>query len=259
MRVSGEVQQQVVALSQTETCRAIAVELGIHRTTVERILRQHGVELRRGPRPTLCNNEFFSTYRPESCYWGGMLLADGYIRLDRPVVDLHLKSGDVGHVRKFATAVEYGGTVHAWETDCRVTITSVKMTQDLGMKFGVVPRKTAIAEFPAQVPEEQWSHLVRGIFDGDGCITYPKGAVPAISFVGTPRLLEGIRTVLSGVDGVSIVPPVIGLSDITSCIGYSGKNAKAVCDWMYSDSEFGTRLDRKYQRYVDWFKGSYNG
>ena len=259
MQTSEEKVQQVLALTQSKTCRTIAGELGLHRTTVERILRHHGIKLKKGPRPFPCDDEFFATYTPESCYWGGMLLADGYIRLDRPVVDLHLKSGDVSHVRKFAVAVAYGGTVHSWETDCRVTITSEQMVHDLRCNFGVVPQKTPIAVFPIQVPDGMWSHLVRGIFDGDGCITYPKGSIPAISFVGTHVLLAGVRNALTKIKGVGIVPPVIDLSDITSCIGYSGENAKYVCDWMYKDSASVIRLDRKYERYVKWFQGRYDG
>ena len=254
--VSLEVQQQVLIFSRDKTCRAIATELGLHRTTVERILRKFGIQLKKGPRPVPCDDHFFGTYSAESCYWGGMLLADGYIRYDRPVVDLHLKAGDVGHVRKFAAALKFEGRVHEWERDCRVTITSSPMVNDLRTRFGVVPQKTPIAEFPTQVPQAFWSHLVRGIFDGDGCITYPKGSVPCISFVGTLAVVTGVREAVSRYTGVTLEPTITPCGgDAFKCIEYSsvwysGDNAKRVCDWMYEGATFESRLDRKHTLYV---------
>lgn len=248
--ISPEVRQRIAELSQEKTCRVIAKELGLHRTTVERVLRQLGIKLRRGPKPVPCNNAFFGVYTAESCYWGGMLLADGYIRLDRPVVDLHLKAGDVGHVRKFAAALKFEGKVHEWERDCRVTITSSQMVNDLRVNFGVVPQKTSIAKFPVQVPEFLWSHLVRGIFDGDGCICVPTGSeVPCVSFVGTLAVVEGVRDAIARLTDVNLVPTITP-HDTISSTGYSGDNAKRVCDWMYKDSIVESRLDRKYALYA---------
>ena len=179
------------------------------------------------------------------------VLADGYIRYNRPVVDLHLKVADVVHVRKFAAALKFEGTVHEWERDCRVTITSSQMTSDLRVNFGVVPQKTSIATFPLQVPKLLWSHLVRGIFDGDGCICVPTGSkVPCISFVGTLSVVEGVRDAVTKLTDVNLVPTVTVLSETLSSISYSGDNAKRVGDWMYKDSTPETRLDRKYDLYV---------
>lgn len=179
-----------------------------------------------------------------------MLLADGYIRLDRPVVDLHLKAEDVGHVRKFAAALKFEGKVHEWERDCRVTITSSQMVNDLRVNFGVVPQKTSIAKFPVQVPEFLWSHLVRGIFDGDGCICVPTGSeVPCVSFVGTLAVIGGVQDAIARFTDVNLVPTITP-HDAISSTGYSGDNAKRVCDWMYKDATCESRLDRKYTLYV---------
>lgn len=37
-------------------------------------------------------------------------------------------------------------------------------------KYGVVPRKSHITYLPLNIPKEMFSHLIRGIFDGDGSI-----------------------------------------------------------------------------------------
>ncbi len=242
------------------TCREVARLKGIHRTTIERLLKRLGIWVPKGIRPAACDGSFFASFTPESCYWGGMLLADGYIRKDRPVVDLHLKPEDSGHLEKFKTALRYEGNISD-----RITVTSPSLKQDLENNFGVVPQKTPIAVFPRQVPRQLWPHLIRGIFDGDGCLTQPVGGVPVVGFEGTTVLLKSVRSALHSElpiklkSGNDMAP--IQLQDskeygfgVFGAFWYSGENAKLIADWMYRDSTPETRLDRKYALYLLWLQ-----
>lgn len=49
------------------------------------------------------------------------------------------------------------------------------------------------------------------------------------------------------------VPPIQNPINGVGQISYSGKNAKQILDWLYKDSDYLTRLDRKYKRYLDYF------
>ena len=44
------------------------------------------------------------------------------------------------------------------------------------------------------------------------------------------------------------------LTEKSNCISYSGKNAKKILDWIYKNSNEKLRLDRKYERYLEYFK-----
>jgi hypothetical protein len=259
MKIDGTLANEIAQLvKEGATCREIAKLKNLHRTSVERVLRRLGIKVPKGPRPAACDGKFFANFTPESCYWGGMMLADGYVRKDRPVIDLHLKIEDRGHLEKFKAALKYEGNLSD-----RITVTSPSLKLGLEKNFGVVPQKTPIAAFPDQVPKQFHPHLIRGIFDGDGCPTYPLGGVPMVSFVGTVKLLEGIQTVLhrelsiklkSGNDTAPIQPQdskEYG-PGVFGAFWYSGRNAMLVMDWMYRDSTPDIRLDRKYALYLLW-------
>ncbi len=261
MRIHETLADEIARLVRDgATCREVAKLKGIHRTSVERLLKRLDIRVPKGIRPAACDGNFFANFTSESCYWGGMLLADGYIRKDRPVIDLHLKSEDAGHLEKFKTVVHYEGNISD-----RITITSPSLKHDLETNFGVVPQKTPITVFPHQVPKQFWHHLVRGIFDGDGCLTQPVGNVPMLSFEGTVVLLKDIRSVLHSELPIKLkskndVAP-IQLQDskeygfgVFGAFWYSGENAKLIADWMYRDSTPETRLDRKYALYLLWLQ-----
>lgn len=55
----------------------------IHRSTIQAILIRNGIKLRSTSPYYHYNVNFFSTYTKESCYWGGFVAADGYIRKSR--------------------------------------------------------------------------------------------------------------------------------------------------------------------------------
>jgi len=85
-----------------------------------------------------------------------------------------------------------------------------------------------------------------------------------ISFVGTVKLLEGVRSVLhrelpiklTGNDMAPIQPQdskEYG-PGVFGAFWYSGRNAMLVMDWMYEFSTPETRLDRKYALYLLWKK-----
>lgn len=42
-------------------------------------------------------------------------------------------------------------------------------------------------------------------------------------------------------------------SDNISYISYSGKNAKLILDWAYKESYNDIRLDRKFEKYKEYF------
>lgn len=54
---------------------------------------------------------------------------------------------------------------------CQINILSKKMVYDLS-RYGVVPNKSLSTVFPQDIPIDLYPHLIRGLIDGDGSISY---------------------------------------------------------------------------------------
>ena len=131
----------------------------------------------------------------------------------------------------------------------------IRIYDPRGVEFEITPRKSLIAKFPENLPEEYEKDFIRGIFDGDGSISKP--SCPSINFVGTKSLMDSLRNIFHKNCSIKLklkntLPPLCKTSENVALIGYSGKNAFKVLDWLYSRSTIETRLDRKYERYINY-------
>lgn len=235
------------------TCE-IAQKLGIHRTTVQRCLKANGVRLRKRSCANKYNVHFFDEYNKNSCYWAGFIAADGNLRSDRHEVNIHLAISDIDHLQKFANAIEFDGEIKAYGDSCRICLAGEALCNGLANNFSIVPRKTNYVEIPEGIPEEYLPDYLRGYFDGDGCITMSDRNLHISFASGSHKMLEQIRTYFYD-RGVS-VRTKIGMPSIqkSTSIHYFLKNAAAVLRILYDDSQPENRMDRKYQRYLDWTK-----
>ena len=123
------------------------------------------------------DEDYFETLDSESAYWFGFLYADGSVvphRDDGLYTKLDLASRDSEHVEKFAEAVE---SEHAVTTRQRkdggstsIQITNSDFSQHL-IDRGIHPGdKQSIPS----LKEEYRAPFLRGYFDGDGSISFPK-------------------------------------------------------------------------------------
>ena len=103
-----------------------------------------------------------------------------------------------------------------------------------------------IFEIPEdKIPEQYMSHYIRGLFDGDGCISFNKWGQVSFSFCsGNLKVCEQIKEILK-MDNV--IAHGSGVYRI-SCTG--NIKAKAIFDYMYQDSNPNNRLARKYEKYL---------
>ena len=93
-------------------------------------------------------------------------------------------------------------------------------------------------------------HFVRGVFDGDGCVTGSERTV--VSFTSaSPKFMSSLQKLIYTEVGVrlkgkNLYPPVQNGKQIS----YSGRNAELILSWMYDSSAKSSRLDRKFNRYI---------
>jgi len=248
------------------TCE-IAEKLNVKRWVPWRILSDAGVQLRRkSVYKKKYNQQFFDEYSPESAYWAGFILADGNITRNSSLLQMSLSNVDESHLLKFCEAIGLENKLTP-DGDCvRMSVSGKHVCQSLADNFGVYPRKSNVCVFPEQIPKHLWSHFIRGVFDGDGCVTHgtylnkksEQKHNLVINFTGSVELLSFLKTffhndmnIIAGGRSVTGVPPIhlVGKNKQTGQMSYSGQNAVVILDWFYEKSNNAIRLDRKFDKF----------
>ena len=154
------------------------------------------------------NEDYFNTIdTKEKAYWIGLILADGCVYNNSLQISLQendkyileLLQNDLGlqnHIKIFNK--EY----------FRFDIGSKKICNDL-KQYGIVPNKTMSLNFPQNIPKEFQTHLLRGMFDGDGGLTignatrfykhrnkYYTKPYQELSYTGTYDMCQGFHDTL---------------------------------------------------------------
>lgn len=207
---------------------------------------------------TAVNHKFFSNIESkEQAYILGFFVADGYIHIKRS------GSGD-------NTLYQFGLTNNNREIleDIRsimnsehkiyekpkggcycLVVGSKSIVEDL-QELGYTSNKSFDAHYPDLLGNLD-RHFIRGVFDGDGCITRSSHKSPVVYFYGTKELLGEIHNRVAGV--VDSIGEVIKLKLKNSLyrLGIYGDNAVRFLEWIYYDVGKKIRMERKYERYLE--------
>ena len=140
---------------------------------INKILKDNGIaKISQAKRfnPSLKEDYFEYINDEHKAYWIGWILTDGTITKDNSLsISLAAKDGYIlnlfeddlcidKHVKSFQ------------EKYIRFDLGSKKMVSDLA-QYGIVPNKTLTLNFPENIPEQFETHLLRGLFEGDGGLT----------------------------------------------------------------------------------------
>ena len=186
-------------------------------------------------------------------YWLGFIYADG-CHTRPPVVSIGLQIHDYNHLIKLADDLSLPyGIVKISNRDCHINVCCRDLSSVL-CYYGINPNNA----YKRHVPKlDDYRHYMRGLFDGDGCITFV-----------TDRRMPNRKLILSvnmaityesyGRDVQNIIESVIGKKPRlikerhanSWRIELRNNQANTLLDWMYDDAN--RYLDRKYERYVWW-------
>ncbi len=244
----------------------IAKSYNISATTLLKILRANNIPTPgKGLRAKLVNESYFENIdTPNKAYFLGFLAADGYINdkgCGQKYLGISIQERDRHILESFKKDIKFEGKVNFrakrninWQATCSVTIVSDKLCNDLD-KLGVTPRKSFTYTFPnfKQVPEHLILHFIRGLFDGDGCITVNKITNNHRFFiVGTQKTCEGVRDILYGKYGLgsgNVCKRVFKDHRKPGYVYYvtGNKNVKKLYELLYNNAEFS--LIRKKEKF----------
>lgn len=198
------------------TQKHIADVLGTYNTTIRRILIRNNVSLRSNKEiQKRINTEEIDETSNEFMYFIGLASADGNIYKDR--FTLGFKESDKDHLIKVMKIIKANSNIHTYNKKgtnfyfSEFKVSSKELCNIL-KKYAVFVNKYTDAEI--LIPLN--NHILRGLFDGDGCIHIPKSKIPRITITSKSKvLLCQIKNYLESI-GIysSIITHKTGVMDI---------------------------------------------
>lgn len=260
----SEVEQSIKLYQQGYSAAAICKEVGYTPHTILKALRESDIIIRgKGGYCAPWNERYFQDINTErKAYFLGYLMADGNVTIrhnSQPSISLEIHEKDKYILNILKEELQTNNSVNLsckGRTTYLLRVHSSLMAKDLA-KYGVVPHKTGIEQFPILLLKEEFiQHFIRGFFDGDGWFSishYGDYSKMTIGFAKNVIMLTDIRNYLYKNLGVTLVK-VHEYNDLTK--GYPGygmlmftkrQNVLDIGNFMYKDATI--FLDRKYEIY----------
>lgn len=199
---------------------------------------------------------------PEKAYWLGFFYADAYNSDTINTFSLTLKDDDYGHLVKLCNFVglpeskinrylSYIGD-KTYPT-CSIKMYSKHLCQKM-VELGCPRAKSFIIQYPNWLDCNLDKHFIRGIFDGDGCLTYRKDTKEwKWSLASTIECCESIQKILlSTLNFIVNFHCISKTNNNTYELEQSGnEKILKIMEWLYSDNSENIQLVRKYEKYLD--------
>jgi hypothetical protein len=117
------------------------------------------------------NEDYFENIDTEDkAYFLGFIVADGCVSDVSNCINITQKETDI--LYEFKKYIDFEGPIFSSKKKniSSINISSVKMKSDLD-KLGIHSNKTMVVKYP-HIPRNLQNHFIRGVFDGDGCISH---------------------------------------------------------------------------------------
>ena len=263
---TDEQEQQIIDmyLNQNMSCTKIAKHFNIksHHVILKVLERNNIPRTGVGLRKYKLNENYFDNIdTPNKAYILGFLYADGCNCIQKQTIHMALQEEDkqiLEDIRKEIGSekeldyIDYsnkhtGG--YSYKNQWRLNMFSKHMCESL-KKIGMIPNKSLKVTFP-DIDTNLYSHFIRGLFDGDGCLHNSNGkSTYHCSITGTYNLCNYLKEYFKTIGINSHVRDASNHNGITAVFEVWRKDdAKKFLDFIYQDAEM--YLERKYQRYLD--------
>lgn len=197
-------------------------------------------------------NYFSDIINEKQAYWLGVIWADGSIGIYSNGNGychhrIQLTSKDNDWLNIFLEDIQSSHPLRKTKRNYYLfSVSSKDMFYDL-FKHGIIPRKTYSNNTPIVKKDNLVSHVVRGIFDGDGCIS-GNYTYPVLTITNNKKtcnwILYNFRKNLDCGGGI------YNYNEGAYRLRIGGRSQiKKIVSWLYSDA---TRfLNRKYKKFIE--------
>lgn len=247
-------------INDHQTLKQISEHFNVTIETIRSLILKENIKIRNMSEhhnPNL-NHDYFENINNEyKAYFLGFLITDGNIgktdlKNGKPTksIKFSLKKEDKYILEIFKSQLgEENLCLYDDKRGCStLTVYSKKLTNDL-KKYGVVTNKTWKTFLPS-LDEGLMKHLIRGLIDGDGWITYhitSKGKNGyGLGLCGNKDLVIDVKNYLCNKLNVYNIKPNIR-NKLYSIKWGSKKDILTICNYLYNESN--VYLYRKYKVY----------
>lgn len=205
------------------------------------------------------NETFFQVIDSEQkAYWLGFIVADGNLSKNETVMQIQQSRKDRDHLCKLGSILRQPVSNVIWRKKekehegCYLAFSSKVCWSHL-FSHGIIPAKTYHDQSDVfkRISEPLKRHFIRGVFDGDGCVTHSTcGSKENCTFdiCGEENLMISIQSYIHNKIGVSLAKPE--RRHLLTIITWSGKRQiAAIKEWMYKDAS--VFLERKKDVFED--------
>jgi hypothetical protein len=240
-RYNIELELQVLELykSNLETIE-ICQQLNVYKDYPSIVAKKYGVARGSGKKSTI-SPELFIYGSKNADYWIGYIIADGNIfcvnrssRVSLASVDLEIKDKFISYCK--ANYHLQGSNLHV------MYFSSKKIVENL-LSYGISPKKSLTIELTVPIN----NHLLRGIFDGDGCVHNRRSCCKITT--GSINLGKQIVDYLERFNIYSKLRLRKNTNHYDVWVERE-EDFKKFFNLIYLDSEDSIRLDRKYQKFL---------
>lgn len=250
--ITEELKQEIIKyyLNQPTTIKQVEDKYKLSHPTIVNILKDVPKYSKAKLNNLNMRERFFQNIDEETkAYFLGLLISDGNVFKDKTgrqaSISLTLDLKDEYMLKNFKEALQTNTSICYDGRGCgQIAVRSNIMAKDL-TQYGVVPRKSFITYLPL-VPQEMMSHLIRGIFDGDGSVLAKPSPrndghnrfLHSISFCGSRQLMEDISNYIFNLLHLKQKPTIYDYKD-RKLSGLKISNIEDIRifgDWMYKNS-----------------------
>lgn len=235
-------------LQKPITISDVANTFGICVSSVIKILNEYKIKRYSKVQlfsPNLDEHYFEQIDTEAKAYFLGLIITDGCVHNTKgkqSLVCLTLKNEDEYLLEKFKSEINSNKNItHDGRGCAELNILSNIMVKDL-MKYEVFPNKSLYTVFPKNLPNNMYRHLIRGILDGDGSVSYyarpkRKSHVKAIRFCqGNEKFLQDMVDFLYDEIGISKVNTYQEKESLWSIAYRKDISILKLIDYIYDDS-----------------------
>lgn len=232
-------------------------------TIVKRIIKEHNIIYDYRPYNKNLKHDFFSVIdSAEKAWLIGFLFTDGSVRNigNTYQIRLSIKLQDEEIINKIKSWLCIDTKTRYDKREerecCGIEISSKQMFDDLG-KHGIVPNKTYYSHgiYLDKIPEEFQRDYIRGLFDGDGGISFT-GNTHEVSCDFTSYFYDTVEEFQLVIDNYinKINHNKIYRTESKSRCSWRGRQQTLkILSYLYDNSE--VYLKRKYDKYL-WIKST---
>ncbi len=206
------------------------------------------------------DENFFNKWSHELAYFLGWMASDGNISEETNT--FRITSTDIEHLENLFSLFSYGWTttIREWDKDKYPDYKSAgtisiarKDIMDRLIDYGIPPNKSLTIEMP-YIPRQYMRDFVRGVFEGDGCITFKCNLSPKIVFAtGSEKFAYGLGEAIERQTGLKV--HVYINKQCTWTLEYNSiASVKMLFKYMYEGVPSELILKRKYDAFIELFK-----